>query len=338
MQFIRGTAGCLILVLFGLIGPSFQVITNSGTLSAQEVDRFVQGMDHVFTNKEGDVVADGRFVKVAGSRIVVEEDGEEIKVLIADLCEEDQEWVKKTAKAQKTRESARKRFQKLMEDNLTSRSEAKVASGLTGVRKLGKAASFATSTIERFMGPEHPEKVRYQAFLAYAAIKNQSAQGVESVLQQLINDRADAMGRIEKAPRDFMAAMATFEDLSMPYLTFAAYTGEIIPDDTRPEPPAEAANNLSRDQIKVRDAAVAAIASLPSDEAADVILNVLEAAETPKSGEPDSSTIKACIVAFGRMGMSTPTIEDKLEDFETEFAAQVKAAREKIERANNSDD
>ena len=322
----------LILFLIAMATGTFS------TVCGQEIDRFVQDLDHVFKNQNDEIVADGRFVKIIGTRIVVEEDGEEIKVLTSSLCEEDQAWVKKMGRAQKARESARKKFQKIMEDNLNSGSESKIASGLAGVRKLGKSAAFASNIVERYMGDSFPDKVRYQAFMATIATKYNSAAGLKSALNLVIQDNADAMSRVGKAPGDFMMAMATFEERAIPYLKMVAYSGELMPEDLDPIPPEEPATGLDRVQSKARAAAVAAIATMPGEDTLQLVLDVLGAAEDDDSGEPDAISIRACLTAIGKMGMTNDDVEDKLSQHEEAFASQVNSAREKIAKANQEVD
>jgi hypothetical protein len=310
----------------------------ASSVNGQDMDRFVQELNHVFKNQDDEIVADGLFVKMTGSRIVVEEDGEEIKILMSTLSDEDQEWVRKMSRAQKAREAARKRFKKILEDNLTSGSDSKMATGLASIRKLGKNAAFASNTVERYTGNNFSEKVRYQAFMATIATKYNSDAGLKSALNLVIQDRAEVVAKITKSPNDFMMAMATFEDRALPYLKYAAFSGDLVPEDLDPIAPDEAVTGLDRAQAKVRSAAVAALATLPGEDTLELVLEILEAAENTDSGDADATSIRACLMAFGKMGMTNDAVDDKLAQHEEEFAAQVNSAREKIAKANAADD
>lgn len=308
-------------------------------VSGQEMDRFVQDLDHVFTNEDGEVIASGTFKKVSGGRAVIDEgNGEEIKILISGLCKEDQQWVKKMSKAQRDRESARKKFKKIMEDSLNSQTDSKVASGLNSVRKLGKSASFATGIVERYMQKSYDDKIRYRAFLAYIATKYASETGMRKVFEMVISDHADAMDQVARSPGDFMTSIATFEELGLPYLKSAAFSGVLVPEDSDPIPPSEASTDLNRDQNRVRAAAVAALSTLPGEDTLQVVIEVLEAADQPDDGEPDAATIKACLKALGDMEIAHDDVEQKLDDYEKDYSRQVESARKKIARANEKKD
>ena len=346
---------CATVVIVSLVGgfvfgiasqPLLAQVVGAPSLQKQNQDPEIAepiGEEREFRNEVGDVVAQGTLVRIRGNQVVIRDpNGIELSVVLARLGEADRQWVADEVELRRIHDIARKKLEKINEDYLRSVKQSKVIAGLERILRLGKEALFAAPVAEEYLADSNPVSVRAVAFATRTAVVPTSELNLQQAFTSMIDDQYGINAELVGKPENVIIAISTFGEMSLPYLKAVAFSGNVIPVDKNPVAPAEPVVDLGREQVAARIAAVKAIASLSStmelarrEEALQMILQILSAAEQAGGTVDPKSTIRACINGFGTVGISNAEVLQKLNQFSSDpnYAKQVQRVRARLQRS-----
>ncbi len=304
----------------------------SSPAAAQDVpiDGWKVVVNRTFHGQDGHEIFVGNFVGMVGGRVhLLSPQGDEKKLRLDDLSEEDRNWVRGEITAQKQRDSDREKVIKIR-TQLSIGNSNTIISNCKKLRAIGRNAEIVADELNRLVTNHPDDLVKMEAFITYVAVLREIPASVDSILNALNNHWKVVLGRLEKKPEDFLNEMAGFGGLAVPYLQHVAAVGLLTPPKTN-EPFTQSIQALSSDDTaswRARNAAITAIGKISSEETLLLVLeHLLAAEEVEKQEKVHKQTIETCLNAIGAIHLDNDEVQSALDRHEAEFPKVVERVR-----------
>lgn len=301
---------------------------------AQAQDVTIDGWKVVFNRAfhdlEGNEIFTGNFVGMVGGRVhLVSPQGDEKKLRLEELSEEDRNWIRGEITAQKQRDTDREKVIKIR-TQLSIGNSNTIISNCKKIRAIGRNAEMIADELNRLVTNHPDDLVKMEAFITYIAVLREIPASVDAILNALNSHWKVVLGRLEKKPEDFLNEMAGFGGLAVPYLQHVAAVGLLTPPKTN-EPFTQSIQELSKDDAaswRARNAAITAIGKISSEETLLLVLDHLTAAEEVEQKERvHKQTIETCLNALGAIHIDNEEVQAALGRHEAEFPKIVERVR-----------
>jgi hypothetical protein len=326
---------CLFLVV-GIVLSSEQSMVAQGVGLPVPKSRQPSHMTWVdireYKNAAGEVLAKGTFDKLENGRVFILVGREPIRVLLTELSEEDQSYVRAMIENKKKREHADKVILETMPRLDISR-QIEIHRGCRKLKTLGRFGSPASNNVLQLIGASTEASVKHELLLTYLEICEVNEGSIRNVFQLFDSpSNRDLLARIENNPRPFFQSYAKLGEDGLEYLQFVAFRGRLLSNDNPPIAPTSPEEILDDDStaLQRRAQACEAIGRIQSVESMGAILKLLAHAE--QASPVEESTIRACINAFASLRMKDDEINEALNRHADRFPELVARARERISR------
>ncbi len=328
---VRFAIGLTLLSCFGFATTTLGQVSVAVPKSRQGVRQFLMEQRE-FKSADGKVLATGIFDKIENGRAYINDGRETVRILLTDLSEEDQAYIRWAIQERKKREHA----DKVIKDSLyrldISR-PVEIPRGCRKLRTIGRYGSPAAAHVLQLIASVSETPAKWELFQTYIEICEVNEGSIRDIFATLNREsNRDLLARLESNPRPFLQSYAKLDDAGIEYLQFVAYRGRLLSSDNPPVAPLQPERLLSDDNVALqrRAAACEALGRIKTVASMAAILKLLEYAEGDKDNPPEDSTIRACLSALATLRMKDEEIEAALARNEQAYPDLVARAREKI--------
>ncbi len=323
------------------IGRSFRscllaigVLWSFSTVSAQE-DWYQDPHElRLFVRVEGAVEFAARWVELDGNRVTLEQpDGQLLELRMAELSNDDQVWIRATDRRNRVFERERERVAKQIEE-LAEAEPAKQIRICVELRGFGPIAAEAVPILEHLMTAGETVELRYHALISYALLCERTVENLTKVVLATQGDNGPLAALIEQQPLPVMLAISRFGKDSFPYLRQVALKGRLPAELPGADASTSAETLLTAvgTRNNLRAAGLVALGETGQPDAVATALACGSSAGNKINGVKDDLSILAALRALGTLGISSTEVTRFLDQYKSEFKAEVTTARSVIDQ------
>ncbi|MCH2181656.1 MAG: hypothetical protein MK108_06580 [Mariniblastus sp.] len=288
-------------------------------------------IDRPFLDDDGSIVVEGQLKGLEGATAIIKVKGKEMRFNLNQFSSKEQQWIRQQIAIEKKRKSKWSEINKLA-TGLASNKPTIIAKTCNRLKTYGPAASHIAPQLDPHIASSD-SRTSSAAFVCLVSIAEDTPVAIRRIVDQFKRNPSLA-DRFASNPSKALKPFSRFGSRGLPYLGAVAFSGQLnVAAAERSE--IEAQTELDKQATKTRVAACRAIArSDGEEEAANLLLEVLEAEVTSDAEENQAGEVFECL---GTLGFQSDLVLEAIQEHAAEDPEQAKLALQEISEANQDD-